>query len=186
MLHDVTGHAPSAHEATEAEAGRWLNAKPLPESGALVFARNFLPGPPWSAGQVVSPASASSLLVRMPDWAAWQRHADHVRPRLGTWPAPSTATSELQPAGGLAATPVTSCAAPPTSEAASVASGVAPVGPVSSPAPLTRLINPDPPDGVRLVQVAPGVATPRFQGGVLDGGGHRSVTRLGCRHRRPG
>ncbi|XP_065287615.1 uncharacterized protein [Dermacentor albipictus] len=31
---------------------------PLSESGAPVFARNFRLGPPWSAGQVVSPASA--------------------------------------------------------------------------------------------------------------------------------
>ncbi|XP_070389025.1 uncharacterized protein [Dermacentor albipictus] len=73
---------------------------PLPESGAPVFTKNFCPDPPWSAGQVVSPGSASSLLVRMPDGATWHRHTGHVRPRLGTGPAYSTATSELQPTGG--------------------------------------------------------------------------------------
>ncbi|XP_070395451.1 mucin-7-like [Dermacentor albipictus] len=133
---------------------------PLPESRAPVFARNFHPGPPWSAGQVVSPASASSLLVHMPDGAMWHRHADPVKPRLGTLPAPSTTTSEFQRAGGLAAAPVNSSGAPPTSYAATVASGVAPVGPVLSPAPLTRPTTTDPPDGARLAQAAPGVATP--------------------------
>ncbi|XP_072143387.1 uncharacterized protein [Dermacentor andersoni] len=133
---------------------------PLPESGAPVCARKFRTGPPWSAGQVVSPASASSLLVRMPDGDMWHRHADHVRPRLGTWPAPSTATSEFQPAGGLAAAPVASSGAPPTSDAATVANGAAPVGPVSSPEPLAEPTTTNPPDGARLAQAAPGVATP--------------------------
>ncbi|KAH7984784.1 hypothetical protein HPB49_025743 [Dermacentor silvarum] len=62
-------------------ADRGCRPGPLPASGAPVFARNFRPGPLWSAGQVLSPASASSLLVRMPDGNTWQRHADHVRSR---------------------------------------------------------------------------------------------------------
>lgn len=65
-------------------ADRGCRPGPLSESGAPVFARNFRPGPPWSAGHVVSPASASSLLVRMSDGTTWHRHADHVRPRLAT------------------------------------------------------------------------------------------------------
>ncbi|XP_037512230.1 uncharacterized protein K02A2.6-like [Rhipicephalus sanguineus] len=64
---------------------------PLPEPGVPVFARNFRSGPPWSAGQVVAPASSSSLLVRMQDGTTWHRHADHVRANRGTWLA-STAT----------------------------------------------------------------------------------------------
>ncbi|KAM7299574.1 hypothetical protein ISCGN_020140 [Ixodes scapularis] len=60
-------------------ADRGCRPGPLPEPGASVYARNFRPGPPWSAGHVVSPASASSLLVRMPDGTTWHRHADHVR-----------------------------------------------------------------------------------------------------------
>ncbi|XP_065303771.1 uncharacterized protein [Dermacentor albipictus] len=95
-------------------AARGCRPGPLPESVAPVVTRNFCPSPLWSAGQV-SPASASSLLVRMPDGATWHRHADHVRP-LGTWPAPSTTTSEFQPAGVLAATPVAPSGAPPTLE----------------------------------------------------------------------
>ncbi|XP_077553295.1 uncharacterized protein LOC144168103 [Haemaphysalis longicornis] len=46
-------------------ADRDCHTGPLPESGAPVFAGNFRPCPPWSAGHVVSPASASPLLVRM-------------------------------------------------------------------------------------------------------------------------
>ncbi|KAH7980040.1 hypothetical protein HPB49_012806 [Dermacentor silvarum] len=76
-------------------ADRGCRPGPLLESGAPVFARNFRPGPLWSAGQVQSPASASSLLVRMPDGNTWQRHADHVRPRLVTQFATSGATSEF-------------------------------------------------------------------------------------------
>ncbi|XP_075553448.1 snake venom 5'-nucleotidase-like [Dermacentor variabilis] len=45
------------------------------------------------------------------------------KPRLGTSPAPATATSEFQPAGGLVPAPVASTGAPPTSEAATVARG---------------------------------------------------------------
>ncbi|XP_037289551.1 uncharacterized protein LOC119183331 [Rhipicephalus microplus] len=48
---------------------------PLPEPGTPVFARNFRSGPRWSAGQVVSPAGSSSLLVRMQDGTTWHRHA---------------------------------------------------------------------------------------------------------------
>ncbi|KAH7981353.1 hypothetical protein HPB49_023320 [Dermacentor silvarum] len=75
-------------------ADRGCRPRPLLESGAPVFARNFRPGPLWSAGQVLSPASASLLLVRMPDGNTWHRHADHVRPRLVTQFATSAATSE--------------------------------------------------------------------------------------------
>ncbi|XP_070394029.1 uncharacterized protein [Dermacentor albipictus] len=161
--HDVTGRAPSelllgrvvktplddlhpdlrstvlmSQLKQKLAADRGCRPGPLAESGAPVFARNFRPVPPWSDGQVVAPASASSLLVRMPDGATWQRHADHVRPRLGTWPAPLTATSEFQPVGGLAAAPVAFSGAPPTSEAASIISGAAPVVPAPNPAPLAR------------------------------------------------
>ncbi|KAH7981143.1 hypothetical protein HPB49_022008 [Dermacentor silvarum] len=75
-------------------ADRGCRPGPLPESGAPVFARNFRPGPLWSARQVLSPASASSLLVRMPDGNTWHRHADDVRPGLVTQPATLGATSE--------------------------------------------------------------------------------------------
>ncbi|XP_037555553.1 uncharacterized protein LOC119432462 [Dermacentor silvarum] len=81
-------------------ANRGCPSGPLPESGAPVFARHFRPRPPWSAGQVPSPASASSLLFRMPDGYTWHRHADQVRPCLVTQFSTSGATSEIQPAGG--------------------------------------------------------------------------------------
>ncbi|XP_070380780.1 uncharacterized protein [Dermacentor albipictus] len=111
-------------------ADRGFHSVPSPKSGAPVFARNFRPGPPWSVGQVVSPGSASSLLVPMPDGTTWHRQADHVRPRLGTWLAPSTTTSQVQPAGGPTATPVTTSEAQPTSKAASIANWAASVVPV--------------------------------------------------------
>ncbi|XP_075529479.1 uncharacterized protein LOC142560935 isoform X2 [Dermacentor variabilis] len=184
-LHDVTGRAPCElllgrmvktpldvlHPHVQSTvllkllkqklaADQGCHPGPLPELGVPIFARKFRPGSPWSAGQVVSPASASLLLVRMPDGATWHIHADHVRPRLVIWPAPSTATSELQPARGLVALPVTSSGAPPTLEVASIASDAALVEPVSSTAPLTRPTSAGPPDGVRLAQAAPSVATP--------------------------
>ncbi|XP_070395522.1 uncharacterized protein [Dermacentor albipictus] len=109
-------------------ADRGCRSGPFPESGAPVFARNFRPDPPWSSGQVVAPASASSLLGRMPDGATWHRHADDVRPHHGTWPVPSSATSEFLPARGLEATPVASSGSPPNAEVESVASGAAPIG----------------------------------------------------------
>nr|XP_054924932.1 uncharacterized protein LOC129383929 [Dermacentor andersoni] len=77
---------------------------------------------------VVSPVSASSLLMHITDVATWQRHADHVRPRFGTSPAPSTTTSEFQPAGVLAATPVASSGAPPNSETVLNTSSESPEG----------------------------------------------------------
>ncbi|XP_037564659.1 uncharacterized protein K02A2.6-like [Dermacentor silvarum] len=74
-------------------ADRGCRPGPLPEPGAPVFTRNYRPGPPWSAREVLSPASASSLLVRMPDGNTWHRHADHVQPRIVTQPATLGATS---------------------------------------------------------------------------------------------
>lgn len=154
-------------------ADRGCRPGPLPEPGAPVFTRNFRPGPPWSAGEVLSPASASSLLVRMPDGNTWHRHADHVRPRLVTQPATLGATSEGQPAGGSSATPVAASEAP---EAASVASCAAPVEPLPSSAPFSRPVTADPPDRAQLVQGAPGVATP---------GSSTPVPRRSTRQRRP-
>ncbi|KAL1479923.1 hypothetical protein MTO96_051471 [Rhipicephalus appendiculatus] len=47
--------------------------------------RSSCPGPPWPAGQVTSPAYASSLLLlHIPNETTRHRHADHVRARLGT------------------------------------------------------------------------------------------------------
>ncbi|KAH7932634.1 hypothetical protein HPB49_000329 [Dermacentor silvarum] len=154
-------------------ADRGCRPGPLPEPGAPVFTRNFRPGPPWSAGEVLSPASASSLLVRMPDGNTWHRHADHVRPRLVTEPATLGTTSEGQPAGGPTATPVAASEAP---EAASVASCAAPVEPLPSSAPFSRPVTADPPDGAQLAQGAPGVATP---------GSSTPVPRRSTRQRRP-
>lgn len=49
----------------------------LRESGVPVFTKYFCTGPPWTIGQVVSPATASSLLVRVPDGTTWHQHTDH-------------------------------------------------------------------------------------------------------------
>ncbi|KAH6930893.1 hypothetical protein HPB50_020643 [Hyalomma asiaticum] len=56
----------------------------LLELAVQVFARECRPGPPWSAGEVVSPASATSLLVHTPDGTTWHRHADHMSRHLTT------------------------------------------------------------------------------------------------------
>lgn len=48
---------------------------PLLQSGAPAFAKNFVNGPPWSAEQVVTPRSASSLLICMSGGTTWHRHA---------------------------------------------------------------------------------------------------------------
>ncbi|XP_070379691.1 uncharacterized protein [Dermacentor albipictus] len=134
----------------------------LPESGAQVFARNFRASPRWSSAQVVSPASASSLLVRMPDGTTWHRYADHKsNPQGDQWPDQR---------------PVAASEAPPTSEAASVATCAAPFGPVSSPAPLSRPATADHLDGERLAQAALGVATPGLS---------TPVPRRSTRPRRP-
>ncbi|CAN8020824.1 unnamed protein product, partial [Ixodes persulcatus] len=83
--------------------------------------RQELPSwPPWSAGRMVSPSSALSLLVRMFNGTTWHWHVDHVRPCRETWLALSAATSEDQPAGGSMATPVVASGVPTTSEATSV------------------------------------------------------------------
>ncbi|KAH7981579.1 hypothetical protein HPB49_025599 [Dermacentor silvarum] len=153
-------------------ADRGCHPGPLPESGAPVFARNFRPSPLWSARQELTPASASSLLVRMPDGNTWHRHADHVRPRLVTQPATSGATSEFYPAGGS----TTTVAASEAPQAASVASCAAPVGPLPSSAPFSRPVNADPPEGATLAQGAPGVATP---------GSSTPVPKRSTRQRRP-
>ncbi|XP_077529547.1 uncharacterized protein LOC144141993 [Haemaphysalis longicornis] len=125
-------------------ADRGCHPWPLPESGAPVFARIFRPGPDWSAGHVVSPASASSLLVRMSDGTPWHRHADHVRPRLATSAAPSGSQHAVQPT---------------TPAAASTAPGAgatrATVAPRASPVPPAR-----PTAGARVTQAAPNTATP--------------------------
>nr|XP_037268455.1 uncharacterized protein K02A2.6-like [Rhipicephalus microplus] len=106
-------------------ADRACRPGPLPVSGAPFFARNLRPGPPWSAGHVVSPASASTLLVRMSDGTTWHRHADHVRPRLATSAAapsgsqqagePSAVTdASTAPGAGATRTTVTPPASPET------------------------------------------------------------------------
>ncbi|XP_037574536.1 uncharacterized protein LOC119456791 [Dermacentor silvarum] len=152
--HDVTGHAPCEfllgrmvktpldvlHPDLHATAllkklkqklaaDRGCRPGPLPESGAPVFTRNFRPGPVWSAGQMLSTPSASSLLVRMPDG---NRHANHVRPRLVTQPATLGATSEGQPEGGPTATPVAASEAPEALEPVELGDRGTPQGSVIS------------------------------------------------------
>ncbi|KAL3196426.1 hypothetical protein MRX96_015479 [Rhipicephalus microplus] len=133
---------------------KWL------ESGAPAFAtRNFRPGPPWSAGHVVSPASASSLLVRMSNGTTWHRHADHVRPRLAT----SAATpSGSQQAGEPSA--VTDASTAPG--AAAIRTTVMP--PANPGTPARRA------DSATATKAAPDAAT------------HATPTlRWSARHRRP-
>ncbi|XP_077561470.1 uncharacterized protein LOC144177740 [Haemaphysalis longicornis] len=78
-------------------ADRGCHPGPLPESEAPVFARNFRPCPPWSAGHVVSPASASSLFLRLSDETTWHRLADDVRPRVATSAAPTGSQQAGEP-----------------------------------------------------------------------------------------
>lgn len=96
---------------------------PLPEPGVPVFARNFRSGPPWAAGQVVSPASSSSLLVRMQDGTTWHRHADHVRANRGTWLATTAApvaASETTISQGTGASSCAPIVGPPASSVPSL------------------------------------------------------------------
>ncbi|XP_077551254.1 uncharacterized protein LOC144164886 [Haemaphysalis longicornis] len=74
VLHpDARSTALSKHLKLKLAPDRGCRPGRLSESGALVIARNVWPGPSWSAGHVVSPASASSLLVRMSDGTTWHR-----------------------------------------------------------------------------------------------------------------
>ncbi|KAL1484105.1 hypothetical protein MTO96_050109, partial [Rhipicephalus appendiculatus] len=127
-----------------AEKGR--RPGPLPEPGVPVFARNFRSGPPWSAGQVVSPASSSALLVRMQDGTTWHRHAYHVRANRGTRLA-STAT------------PVAASETPTTSQGTGASSGVPLVGPPPSSLPFPSTTA-EPRDESSRAQAAPGAAAP--------------------------
>nr|XP_037285009.1 uncharacterized protein K02A2.6-like [Rhipicephalus microplus] len=184
-LHDVTGRAPCellmsrmvktpldvSHPDLRSTAllkqlkqklvaDRGCRPGPLSESGAPVFARNFRPGPPWSAGgHVVSPASASSLLVRMSDGTTWHRHADHVRPRLATSAAaPSGSQQAREPSA------VTDASTAPGAGATRTT-----VTPPASPRTPARRA-----DSATATQAAPDVATPATP-----------VLRRSARHRRP-
>nr|XP_037284884.1 uncharacterized protein K02A2.6-like [Rhipicephalus microplus] len=132
---------------------------PLQESGAPVFARNFRPGPPWSAGHVVSPASASLLLVRMSDGTTWHRHADHVRHRLATSaPVPSGSQQAGEPSA------VTDASTAPGAGATRTT-----VMPPASPGTTARQA-----DSATATQAAPDATTPATP-----------VLRRSARHRRP-
>nr|XP_037275199.1 uncharacterized protein K02A2.6-like [Rhipicephalus microplus] len=182
--HDVTGHAPCElllgrmvktpldvlhpdlrstallkQLKQKLAADRSFRPGPLPESGAPVIARNFRPGPPWSAGHVVSPAIASSLLVRMSNETTWHRHADHVRLRLAT----SAATpSGSQQAGKPSA--VTDASTAPG--AGATRTTVTPPASTGSPARWA--------DSATATQAAPDAATPATP-----------LLRQSARHRRP-
>ncbi|XP_075534088.1 uncharacterized protein LOC142567823 isoform X2 [Dermacentor variabilis] len=156
---------------------------PLPELEAPVFTRNFRPGPPWptlvrrTGGVSCQPASASSLLVQMPDGAG--PHSTDTPTMLGLASGPDQHSRLPLPAEHR----------PPLRPQA------LPV--VRHLLGRCRTRQHSPVQPLQTLQMGRGclrqhLASPHSArqhpcpGGVLGGGGHRTVTRLGNRHRRPG